>query len=273
MRWTMIVGLLVVQLSWVVHSFSVGLRQRVSYTKSVSSLLAQSVNSVQEDVSPLRDGGIRKTIVRPGDPSRGKPAYGDTVTIVLERLDARGNVVEVPGLSKSDLEVTFCIGQDADIFMGIHYGVLHMALGEVARLDLEPKYAVPTAKRSVSCQVTLLSSTAPPDVEGMNEDGMFAPRDSKAVSDSTDHTALLRRKLEENDGINTLSADILKDGPLKVTRSPTFYDPSRHKLDPNRQLEGSSFDHTWTETVDALEVRIPLPSSIKSKKDLFVSIR
>ena len=201
----------------------------------------------------------------------------------LEHLgeDANGNVMKVPGLSRSDQEVTFCIGQDAEVFTGFHYGVLHMALGEVARLDLEPPYAVAAAKKAVSCQVTLLSSVPPPEVDDVNEDGgvsspgrhQHGSSDGPAETAETAETALFRRKLEENGGINAISADILKDGPHKMSRSPTFYDPSRHQLDPHRQLDGSSHDHTWTETVDALEVRVPLPSSITSKKTLFVSIR
>lgn len=282
MRLLTIGGLLLVGWSWVVFSFSVGLRHRVAWTRSLSSpLRASSVNTIREDVSPLRDGGIHKTIIKPGDPSRGKPAYGDTVTIVVERIDANGNVIKVPGLSRSDQEVTFCIGQDAEVFTGFHYGVLHMALGEVARLDLEPPYAVAAAKKAVSCQVTLLSSVPPPEVDDVDEDGgvsspgrhQHGSSDGPAETAETAETALFRRKLEENGGINAISADILKDGPHKMSRSPTFYDPSRHKLDPHRQLDGSSHDHTWTETVDALEVRVPLPSSIMSKKTLFVSIR
>lgn len=275
--WT-IGSLLLVKLSWVVFSFSIGVRQRVTLTsRSFSSpLRAASVNIIREDVSPLRDGGIHKTIIKPGDPSKGKPAYGDTVTIVVERVDANGTVMKVPGISRSDQEVTFCIGQDADVFTGLHYGVLHMALGEVARLDLEPQYAVAAAKKSVSCQVTLLSSVRPPEVNDVDEDLVSSPRlgrDGTGDTPADAETSLLRRKLEENGGVNAISADILKSGPQKMSQTPTFYDPSRHKLDPNRQLEGSSFDHTWTETVDTLEVRVPLPSSITSKKALFVSIK
>lgn len=243
----------------------------------LSTRLNNYNNIVWEDVSPLSDGGIIKTVVTPGDVSKGKPAYGDTVTIILERSDAKGNVIPVRGISsREDLKVTFGIGQDADIFDGIHYGVLHMAIGEVARLDITPKYSIPTLEQDVSCLVTLLD--VEPHIEVEDPDDMHDVRSRSAANINRNSAEQFQTQMDRNGGNNPLAAELLKSTTKEVgseTRTPVFYDPSRHKLDPRRDLDGEAYDHshTWHETPDTIEIYVPLPSSIKSKQDVVVEIK
>lgn len=51
-----------------------------------------------------------------------------------------------------------------------------------------------------------------------------------------------------------------------------FFDPSKHQLDPNREIFGSSFGHRWKESADVIEIDILLPPTT-SKKDLQVQIK
>jgi hypothetical protein len=228
-----------------------------------------------EDVSPLRDNGIIKTILTPGDKAKGSPAYGDIVTICLERFDMNGNLIALPDTeSMDDYKVTFGIGQDANIFLGIHYGVLSMYVGEVARLDISSAFAVPTIPKNISCRVTLLSVQSVAQLEDDkrlpltdNDNEVLSGKDSEVYQD-------FKSKIEENGGDNPLATEVFNmRHESRDQKVPKYYDPSLHKLDPNRDLSGSGIDHTWYETVDTMEVYVPLPSVITSKNEISVVIK
>ena len=55
-------------------------------------------------------------------------------------------------------------------------------------------------------------------------------------------------------------------------RTPKFYNPSKHKLDPNRFIQGIGNGHSWEETASTITLEVPISNNIE-KKDLDVIIR
>lgn len=250
--------------SWKIYSPS---KRFWSLTKFSSSLQ-------QYDVSPLKDRGILKTIISEGNSSL-MPSYGDTVTVKLERLDDSGQVITHPDLqSVEDYKISFGIGQDQEIFNGIHYGVLSMSQGEFARLDFSSAYANPTIAKNVSCRVTLLEVKPRlhvPDSHSLDRD--FNEVTTGSVNGEADNVhAVFKAQLNANDGQNPLVKEIYK-GIKSKDKPPSYYDPAKHKLDPRRELDGEGSDHTWSENIETIDVYVPLPSQIIAKSDISVIIK
>jgi hypothetical protein len=88
-------------------------------------------------------------------------------------------------------------------------------------------------------------------------------------------------------GESVISKEVMENKPLNETKSTDevkFFDPAKHKLDPNIRVAGhnsggyveSVAKHSWEESMAAIDIDIPvsLPEDIElTKNDVTVAIR
>jgi peptidylprolyl isomerase len=99
----------------------------------------QSGELVLEDVTPTKDGGVRKAILRRG--SGRKPTQGCKVTIhFVGRLHATGQIFDWSASRRGTRKKTFQLGKGA-VLPGLELGALSMMKGERAVVVCSPAYA------------------------------------------------------------------------------------------------------------------------------------
>jgi hypothetical protein len=51
-------------------------------------------------------------------------------------------------------------------------------------------------------------------------------------------------------------------------RKPIFYDPAIHSLDPTVKVQGVGENHSWEETLEQIDIQVPLGKSRVNKRDI-----
>ncbi|CAF1662587.1 unnamed protein product, partial [Adineta ricciae] len=90
-----------------------------------------------EDISPEKDGGLVKEIVRQGN-GDDKPTFDDQVTIHYVGSELDGKVFS--DSRERDEKVTFSLGKN-EVIPAWDLGAASMKRGEIARIFARPKYA------------------------------------------------------------------------------------------------------------------------------------
>jgi CS domain len=77
-------------------------------------------------------------------------------------------------------------------------------------------------------------------------------------------------------GESVVSSEVMANKRINATKTDDerqYYDPVKHKLDPNQIVKGQGENHIWEETPRTMDVEIPLPSDrLYSKQDIVVKI-
>ncbi|XP_045479905.1 peptidyl-prolyl cis-trans isomerase FKBP4-like [Harmonia axyridis] len=144
-----------------------------SATTTSSEFQVELINWQHEDISPKKDGGIRRNILSPGEGSE-TPNDGAEVEISLigkfqdKVFDQRSNV-------------SYCIGEgmEYDIIKGIDLALLKFKKGETSKLFIKPQYAfgkegsekhqIPPDSE-IQYEITLLRFNRVKDIWLMNDD-------------------------------------------------------------------------------------------------------
>lgn len=242
-----------------------------SFTNKVASntlLYAILDNSI--DITATTDGGILKRSKRKGNPTKGHPQAKDVVEIAWKIYHANGTLAhDSSGLSEP---FSFTVGADPrHVLLGWETAVKGMYEGEVALFTLQPEYAFGAAGApplfiapnvTVDCELEILKVR--PSVNRVYQSVGF----DESIKDE------LMDKIHSGESV--VSSEVMANKRINATKTDDerqYYDPVKHKLDPNQIVKGQGENHIWEETPRTMDVEIPLPSDrLYSKQDIVVKI-
>ena len=232
---------------------------------SLSALIDDSL-----DLTPTTDGGILKRSKRRGNPTKGFPQAKDVVDLAWKIYHANGTLAH----DSSGLEepFSFTIGAEPrHVILGWEIAVKSMYEGEIAALTLQSNYAfgvkgVPLLfiepNVTIDCEIEILKLR--PNVNRVYQSVGF----NESIKDE------LMEKIHSGESV--VSSEVMANKKINATKTDDerqYFDPVKHKLDPNQVVKGTGENHIWEETPRTIDIEIPLPNDrIYSKHDLLVSI-
>lgn len=241
---------------------------RISERKIKTSLFALFDDSL--DLTPTTDGGILKRSKRRGNPTKGFPQAKDVVDLAWKIYHANGTLAH----DSSGLEepFSFTIGAEPrHVILGWEIAVKSMYEGEIAALTLQSNYAfgvkgVPLLfiepNVTIDCEIEILKLR--PNVNRVYQSVGF----NESIKDE------LMEKIHSGESV--VSSEVMANKKINATKTDDerqYFDPVKHKLDPNQVVKGTGENHIWEETPRTMDVEIPLPNDkIYSKHDLLVNI-
>ena len=222
------------------------------------------------DLTPTTDGGILKRSKRRGNPTKGFPQAKDVVDLAWKIYHSNGTLAH----DSSGLEepFSFTIGAEPrHVILGWEVAVKSMYEGEVASLTLQSEYAfgvkgVPLLfiepNVTINCEIEILKLR--PSVNRVYQSVGY----NESIKDE------LMDKIHSGESV--VSTEVMANKKINATKTDderTYFDPVKHKLDPNQVVKGTGANHIWEETPRTMDVEIPLPSDrIYTKKDISVTI-
>ena len=230
------------------------------------------------DISPAKDGGIYKRVVKRGNPNRGYPLNKDTVQIAWKMYRRDGTVAHDSTTLEEPFD--FTIGAEPrHVILGWDIAVQTMYEGEIASYVMIPSLAfgdkgLPVfniePNTTFKCDLELVrikpSVLRTYPTVGLNEsikDELMAKIDSGE--------SVITQEVMENKQVNATKTD----------EQRKYFDSTRHKIDPNQRVRGEGHGHVWEETPSGMEIEIPLPlwsvsdgePYVYTKQDLRVDIQ
>jgi hypothetical protein len=231
-------------------------------------LLKSSFYDDNIDISPKLNGKILKRILRKGNPSLISPQRGDTVEINWKIFLADGNLVH--DSSALNETFSFLLGNNPrEVILGWEEAVPSMLQGEIASLIIHPEFAfaekgVPSLvppNSSIICELELLNVLPSPR------------RSYKSVGVNESIKDELMEQI--NSGESVISDEVIANKMINETKSTEeikYFEPKKHKLDPNERIVGEGKDHSWEESSRTIDITVPINTGCK-KSDLNVEIR
>lgn len=238
------------------------------------------------DISPNQDGSILKKIVQAGSYKVGCPRQFDEVEISWKMFLPNNTLVHDSAEIEDEKNgyFRFKVGMEpSETIEGWEQALNTMYQGEIANLVIAPQHAFGSKglpgfvdpNATLVCELHLRSIHP------------FITREYEIESEDRKEQVYddILRKLHSGDlplpsqtvphpsfpGEGIPSPDIQSQSPSSASKVK-FFDPSKHRVDPNLVVGGEGRDHTWKEMFSTIEVRVPLPASVRSKQDLSVSI-
>ena len=208
------------------------------------------------DISPAKDGGIYKRVIKRGNPNKGHPLIKDTVQIAWKMYRRDGTIAHDSNTLEEPFD--FTIGAEPrHVILGWDIAVQTMFEGEIASyviipslafgekglpiFNIEPNTTFKCDLELVRIKPSVLRSY--PTV-GLNEsikDELMAKIDSGE--------SVITQEVMENKQVNATKTD----------EQRKYFDSTRHKIDPNQRVRGEGRGHVWEETPSTMEIEIPLP--------------
>lgn len=206
------------------------------------------VLSDKVDISPNLNGSLFKQIIRRGDVSQGFPLIEDEVIITCSKMYNSNGILVYPKTNEDVNSTSFYIGSIRDgLPRGWDYGVRTMSIGEISVFEIKPDLAFGSRgspgliepNETIVCQISLIG---------------ILPS--------------IKRTYKSNRGNETINTDELKQRfpGLNPNKKKVFFDPTKHKIDPNTQVKGEYRDYYWFETMTTMEVEVPLPLPFDDKR-------
>ena len=225
------------------------------------------------DISPEKDGGVLKKIMRRGNPEFGVPKERDVVELQWTMMRDDGSFIH--SSEKLSNETFFHVVGilPCDIIKGWALGIPTMHQGELARYIISPAFAfgdqgaLPFVQPNecITCDIELLNII--PDFT----------RKYDVIGPDDDIKEDLMEKIES--GESPISEHVLKNKIISEHKSssgpgkdPLVFDPSIHSIDPNEKVSGIAEAYKWTETTQTIDLVIKLRDGIV-KDDIIVDIR
>ncbi len=260
------------------HSYSFNLKaccfsKRRLFQKLSTLKLNSHSKSDFVDLSPEKDGGVLKKIIRRGNSEFGLPKERDVVELKWTMSRKDGSFIQS---SKELSNETFfhVVGSlPCDIIKGWAIGIPTMYSGELARYIIAPAFgfgdrgAPPFVEPNehLICDIELLSIIP-------NLSRKYATIDAE-----DDIQAELMEKIES--GESPISEHVMRNKVLSEHKSSggpgkdaLIFDPSIHAVDPNEKVSGIANGYKWTETTQTIELVIELQDGIV-KDNIIVDIR
>lgn len=241
---------------------------RINVRKTKTLLSALFDDSI--DLTPTTDGGILKRSKRRGNPTKGFPQPKDVIDLAWKIYHANGTLAH----DSSGLEepFSFTIGAEPrHVILGWEIAVKTMFEGEIAALTLESNYAfgvkgVPLLfiepNVTINCEIEILKLR--PNVNRVYQSVGF----NESIKDE------LMDKIHSGESV--VSSEVMANKKINATKTEDqrqYFDPVKHKLDPNQVVKGTGENHIWEETPRTMDVEIPLPDDrIYTKQDIMVNI-
>lgn len=232
---------------------------------SLSALIDDSI-----DITATMDGGILKRSKRRGNPTKGHPQAKDVVEIAWKIFHSNGTLAH----DSSGLEEPFSFTVGAEprhVILGWEAAVKGMYEGEVASLTLLSQYAFGEAgapplfiepNATITCDLEILRLR--PSVNRVYQTVGF----NESIKDE------LMDKIHSGESV--VSSEVMANKRINATKTDDerqYFDPVKHKLDPNQIVKGQGGNHIWEETPRTMDVEIPLPADrVYSKHDIVVDI-
>ena len=235
-----------------------------------SSTLLSAILDDSIDITATTDGGILKRAKRKGNPTKGYPQAKDVVEIAWKIYHANGTLShDSSGLSEP---FSFTVGADPrHVLLGWETAVKGMYEGEVALFTLQSEYAFGAAgapplfiasNATIDCELEILRLR--PSVNRVYQSVGF----DESIKDE------LMDKIHSGESV--VSSEVMANKRINATKTDDerqYYDPVKHKLDPNQIVKGQGENHIWEETPRTIDVEIPLPSDrLYGKQDVVVKI-
>lgn len=225
------------------------------------------------DISPQNDGQLKKIVVRKGDYTKTKPQPGDFAEVSWQIRSLNGTLLHDSEMLEGEVKtMIFVLGEEeSELPLGWDIALLGMLEGEIARLQMSAEmgfgekglltYVPPNS--SIICDLTLHQVIPPMEkaYESMGEDENI--RDELVEKIQTRHIPFAS---EENEAVPV-------GPPIKPTKDAKFFDPKKHKLNPNQKVLGKGDGHNWEENAQNIDIELPLPAYCLGKKDLHINIK
>lgn len=231
----------------------------------VSALDGQSI-----DITPETNGGIMKRQKRRGNPTKGHPQAKDVVDLAWKIYHSNGTLAH----DSTDLEEPFSFTVGAEprhVILGWEIAVQGMYEGEVSTFTLQSNYAFGVAgapplfiapNATVDCELEVIKLR--PSVNRVYQSVGF----NESIKDE------LMDKIHSGESV--VSSEVMANKRINATKTDDerqYFDPVKHKLDPNQIVRGTGENHIWEETPRTMDIEIPLPlGRIYSKQDIMVYI-
>lgn len=221
------------------------------------------LDSNHVDISPDGMGGVLKRILVKGCNEKGKPYSKDVVEISYKILNPHGELVH----ESKEEPFTFRLGAEpSEVIAGWEIALKTMYEGEKASFILHPSYAfgengVPPlveANATVQCEIELINIEP------------SALRTFKTVGVDENIKEELIDQIYAGD--SPISNEFNKNKPVTETGNRIFFDPAKHKVDPNQRVHGKGRGHEWDESMTAIDITIDLPRAMV-KSDISVAVK
>ena len=177
--------------------------------------------------------------------------------------------------SSLDEPFDFTIGADPrHVILGWEIAVRTMFEGEVSSYVMQPRYAFGekglsifniAANATLKCELELVR-IKPSVLRSYPSVGM-----NESIKDE------LMAKIDSGESV--ISEEVMQNKQINATKTDEqrkFFDPVKHKVDPNQRVRGEGRGHVWEETPTAMEIEIPLPpmdARSYTKQDVRVDIQ
>jgi hypothetical protein len=221
------------------------------------------------DVSPNRDGGVMKKVLRRGNGINGYPVSKDTVAVAWKFFLSNGSLAH----SSDELEEEFDFVIHAEprhVIQAWEHAAKTMFEGEIAQLVIQPEYAfgargVPPIippNAVLTCEFELIRIT--PSIKRQYQTIGY----NESIRDE------LIDKLEAGD--SPLTYNIMENKPIAEVKSDKqrkFFDPTKHKVDPRLRVTGEGDKWIWDECATVIEIQLRLPMNVNRKDDLSIDLR
>ena len=225
--------------------------------------------SDSSDISPNRDRSILKKVMTRGIGSYGYPVDNDTVVVSWKIYSTDGQILH----NSDSLPEPFDFKVNArpsQVISAWDYAVKSMFQKEVASLLIKPEYGfgengaegIIKPNASLLCELELVEIIP------------AITRQYKSVG----YNESIQDELLDNirSGKSPISQNVMDNKPIAERTSDTqrkYFDPSKHKIDPNQRVSGEGEMWIWDETPNVIEIQIKLPATVTSKNDLDIDLR
>ena len=230
------------------------------------------------DISPAKDGGIYKRVVKRGNPNKGYPLNKDTVQIAWKMYRRDGTVAH--DSTTLDEPFDFTIGAEPrHVILGWDIAVQTMFEGEVASYVMIPSLAF--GEKGLPAFNIEPNTTFKCDLELVRiKPSVLRSYPSVGLNESIKDE--LMAKIDSGESV--IAQEVMENKQVNATKTDEqrkYFDSTRHKIDPNQRVRGEGRGHVWEETPSGMEIEIPLPvltspdgeQYVYTKQDLRVNIQ
>jgi hypothetical protein len=180
----------------------------------------------------------------------------DVCEIAWKMYRADGSIAH----DSSSLEEAFDFTVGAEprhVILGWEIAVKSMFEGEVASYVMQPRYAF--GEKGLSIFNIEANATLKCDLELVRiKPSVLRSYPSVGMNESIKDE--LMAKIDSGESV--IAEEVMQNKQINATKTDEqriFFDPAKHKVDPNQRVRGEGRGHIWEETPTAMEVEIPLP--------------